>query len=182
LVAAVKVASIWSSNMGKNDFPRWGHYLEMSVHWSVYWLALTAGISVILVVGRVGWLCLYYRSIPMTVTYLRGDQLYFRVVSAQPNADAQVMSIRIEIINLTGHAVNIVGGRSDCSCVVTRDLPIEVPADSRSLITLSISRPKPNTGFRHVIVLYLAEQERPIMLLLEGSTGGSAMAITQLKS
>src|SRR5262249_25188744 len=71
-----------------------------------------------------------------TIALLRGERIsarprLVRLGDVLPNEERQST---IEVVNHSDIPIRIVGGTSDCSCVLTDDLPTTIPArDGRSL-------------------------------------------------
>jgi len=65
--------------------------------------------------------------------------------------------------------IRVVGGTSDCSCIVTHDLPITVPAGETRTISVTIHLPNAAGMFsRKAVLLTDDDQARAIALRLTG--------------
>lgn len=101
------------------------------------------GLSVLLfaVLLAVGYLM--YGSADAVLASLRGDTITLspRTADVGSGPAGEIKETTIEVRNLTDRDVRIVGGTSDCSCVVTKELPVVVPAGESRTIGVSLRLP-----------------------------------------
>ncbi len=96
-------------------------------------LALLAGVAY--------W---WFGSTEAGLAYLRGERLSVRpaLVDAGEGAPGEMRAASVELVNWTDHAIHVVGGTADCSCVTTQDLPVTVPPLESRAIRVYVKMPQ----------------------------------------
>ena len=87
---------------------------------------------------------------------LRGDSFYVRpgVLDVGRRTAGVRFSSSVEIVNRAGVPISIVGGSSDCACIVTDSLPCVIDAHSTGEISLTISMPPRPGSFAHRVTVW----------------------------
>jgi hypothetical protein len=86
-----------------------------------------------------GWVYFQTGSLGLVLPYLRGHRLFveprsFDFEDAKPGA---VLQPTIQIVNLTGSDVRLLGAEKSCSCLKSEEFPITVPAGVRRDLPIS---------------------------------------------
>jgi hypothetical protein len=135
------------------------------------WKVASPALIVALLLGlaaAAGYLA--YGSVDLALAKLRGEPLsvsseYIGFGSGQPG---ETLSSVVRVYNLTNVPVNVVGGSSDCSCVTTHDLPVEIAPGGSVVLTIDLILPQSQPGtFTRTAVLWTdCETRRKIRLHL----------------
>ena len=65
----------------------------------------------------------------------------------------------VAIRNLTNHPIRLVGGTSDCSCLTTDGMPIEIPSDGQENVTVSLRLPLTASGtFTRLVKIWIDDE------------------------
>lgn len=115
---------------------------------------------------------LMYGSVDLALARLRGETVsvsssYLDFGSGRPG-DTRTAVVRV--FNRTDTPVRVVGGSSDCSCVTTRDLPVEIaPGGSAELTVQLVLLPYLQPGaFTRTAVLWTDHEKRRAIQLQLG--------------
>jgi hypothetical protein len=110
-------------------------------------VAIPVGAAVVLtaLTGVGAWL---YGSPQAALARLRGE-----VLTASPDyvdfgvgTASHMLERTVEVRNWSERPVRLVGGTSDCSCVVTADLPLTIPPGEGRVVTVRATIPATNPG------------------------------------
>jgi hypothetical protein len=114
-------------------------------------LAKAAVPAAFLFVGVVAFLAvligssyILFGSTDAALAYFRGERLSIRprLVDVGEGVPGEDRTESIDLVNRTDQSIRVVGGTSDCSCIVTKDLPISVPAGETRTISVTIHLPR----------------------------------------
>ncbi len=88
-------------------------------------------------------------SVDATLAYLRREQvsLLQEVVSVGSGEPLESLETSIEIVNRTNQPLRILGGTSDCSCVVTANLPLSLAPGETRRISVKVRLPNSPGAF-----------------------------------
>jgi hypothetical protein len=134
-------------------------------------VALVGGFSV---AGLV-WL----GSVDAALAVLRGD-----IVSVEPSfvdlgqaAAAETREAKIQVTNRLAKPLTIIGGTSDCSCVATRDLPIELEPGATATLHVRVRYPNDAGRFMRTAA-FIADSEGwlSIPFHISGVSSGNSVA------
>ncbi len=111
------------------------------------WMALTVIITNIGLLAIAAIALYFFGSFGSAVAYLGGDRLiadaYTRSVGVVSVGDQH--AVFFKLTNMSNQAVEIVGAKSSCTCLVLDQLPVVLPP--RGVFRLRIGlRPKPRPG------------------------------------
>ena len=103
----------------------------------------------------VGLSCWQFGSAEAALAYYRGERLSVlpRLVDVGEGFPGDDRTENIQLVNHTDRSIRVVGGTSDCSCIVTHDLPIAIPAGETRTISITIHLPAAAGMFTHKAVL-----------------------------
>jgi hypothetical protein len=130
-----------------------------------------AGAAAVTGATLLGLAALTFGSADAALASLRREPLSIRprpvdVGLGQPN---QLVETQVQIANHADCPVRIIGGTSDCSCVVTDDLPIALDPNEVRSLTVRIRLARTPGFFAHKAVLWTDnDQQRFIVLTLTG--------------
>jgi len=114
---------------------------------SLSWLGFT--IALVCVGSAALWALGVYRfgSVPSAIAYVRGDRLIPDSYSKSFGAvdKAQRPQVEFSLSNWTSQRIRILGGDVSCSCLVTTDLPLVIPAGGRATLRAT-ARSKSKSG------------------------------------
>ena len=110
------------------------------------------------------------------VAYLRGERLFTTqsVLDFGPVRAGESAALVVELRNLTGRAVKVVGGTSDCSCTLIEDLPATIPPGGTLRATVRLTMPAGQGNFTRTATLWTdAPGHQSVPVALTGrSVGG----------
>lgn len=136
---------------------------------------LVAGTLLVLgvLVGAATWVC---GSPEAALAWLRGDAVTVvpGYVEMGEGKRGQDLEASVEVRNWTDQPVRLIGGTSDCSCVVTRDLPLTVQPREAKAVTIRLKLRTTETGaFTRTAELWTdCDRQRSVWLVLGARVGG----------
>ena len=91
---------------------------------------------------------LTFGSLDAAVARLRGEFLAVSpaAVDFGGGKPGELLSTTVKVRNFSDAPVRLIGGTSDCSCIVTQDFPVTVPPRESADITLKMKVPSESTG------------------------------------
>lgn len=94
---------------------------------------------------------------------LRGERLSIqpRLVDVGDVEMGQRKEAIFDVQNWTDKPIRLVGGTSDCSCVVTKDLPMTIPAGESCSLTISIASKGHAGQFTRSVFLFTDDEQLP---------------------
>jgi hypothetical protein len=105
------------------------------------------------------------------VARVRGDSLRLTGgdldAGVAPKGESRIVPVTVE--NLTASDIRLIGGNSSCDCVATSDLPLTIPAGSKSTANVRIKFTGEKGRFMHTFVWYA---DAPAQTQLSGSVIG----------
>ena len=118
----------------------------------------------------IGLFCLWayaeFGSLAVAAAYLRGERLMIRpvVFDLGELREGEQRELSFEATNLGGVPVRIVGSRSNCSCVVTNELPMTVPAGTSRQVNVFVKGAFPDgtAVFSRDVVFFSDVRAQPI--------------------
>jgi hypothetical protein len=109
-------------------------------------LKWAGGVGVLLV-GLTAAGAAVYGSPDAALARLRGEKLlvdsYLDFGTGKPGDTLEAPAI---IRNVTDHPIRLVGGTSDCSCTVLRDLPVTIEPGGSAVVGIQLRIPTANNG------------------------------------
>ena len=110
------------------------------------------------------------------VAYLRGERLFTTqsVLDFGPVPAGESATSVVELRNLTGREVNVVGGTSDCSCTLIEDLPATISPGGTLRATVRLKMPAGQGNFSRTATFWTdAPGHQSVLVALTGrSIGG----------
>ncbi len=109
------------------------------------------------------------------VAYLRGERVFLSqsVFDFGTVPAGEVAAAAVEVRNLSGREVRIVGGTSDCSCTMIEDLPVTIPAGGTARVTVRLAMPAGAGNFSRTATLWTdAPGHQSIPVALAGRSSG----------
>ena len=113
----------------------------------------------------------HFGSFGSGIRYLNGD----RILVAHSVSDLgvfepkQIKNTRFVLFNCGSKAIQIVGSRSTCSCVMTSDLPMTIPPGSKTNLVVKVHPSQPEGSFSERLTLYSdLNRQHTIDLTVEG--------------
>ena len=119
----------------------------------------------------VGFSYALFGSTDAALAYFRGERLSIRprLVDVGEGMPGENRTETVDLVNRTDQPIRIVGGTSDCSCIVTKDLPLFVPAGGTRTISVTIHLPRTAGMFtRRALLLTDDDRARKIGFRLTG--------------
>jgi methylamine utilization protein MauE/uncharacterized protein DUF1573 len=106
---------------------------------------------------------LMFGSVESAVAHLRGERVSIRptVLDAGSGPIGDVRTIEIEVVNRTERAVRLIGGTSDCSCIVTQDLPITLAPGATVPVPFTLRFTGSPGLFTRTVELFTDDPEAP---------------------
>jgi hypothetical protein len=85
----------------------------------------------------------YFGSVYTALAYIRGERLFLRPrVATLENCEKNTtQTATFEMYNYTGRTINLLKSSSNCSCVFTTDLPIEIPSGESRQVSFKVEIP-----------------------------------------
>jgi hypothetical protein len=113
--------------------------------------------------GMAGLATIGFGSPDAGLAYLRGERLTVapRVVDVGEGYVDKSTEVVITLRNWTDKAIRIIGGTSDCSCVVTNDLPVTVSPGEAQRLTISLAMKGRPGQFTRSALLYTDDERFP---------------------
>jgi hypothetical protein len=111
-------------------------------------------------------------SVELALSRLRGETVsvssdYIDFGSGRPG---ETLTSVVRVFNRTDVPVKMVGGSSDCSCVTTKDLPVEIAPGGSVELTIQLVLPRTQPGvFTRTAVLWTDHEMRRTIPLQLGS-------------
>jgi hypothetical protein len=127
-VVALVLLGIARPSLSQLPRGRWGRAIAAEFGPVAVAVAFCAGI-----IGITSWV---YGLPDATLARLRGESISVRpgIADVGSGEAGQMMEATVEIVNWTSRPVKVFGGTSDCSCIVTKDLPLTLaPGESRQV-------------------------------------------------
>jgi hypothetical protein len=129
------------------------------------------GAAILLLASSGLWVVYQFGSPEAALAYLRGQS-----VSVQPSMlnlgegfSGEVQEGSIEVANWSDHPIRLIGGTSDCSCVVSEDLPLTIPPRQSRRVSVRMRLPDVRGIFsRSAVLLTDDAQTRRIAFRLTG--------------
>jgi uncharacterized membrane protein YphA (DoxX/SURF4 family) len=123
-----------------------------------------------LVAVVVGGLSVRTGSVEGGLARLRGEQ-----VSVVPGtvdlgrvAGGQVVTVPVRLANRTGGPLRVVGGTSDCSCITTDDLPVELPPGGSQSVSIHLKLPAADGAFARTAWFWTDGDQRQVTFAVVG--------------
>lgn len=136
---------------------------------------LLAG-SIVLLTALTALAAWVYHSPAAALARLRGEALTVTpsYVDFGQGEAGQVLEATVEVRNWTDNPIRLIGGTSDCSCVVTDSLPATIPAGEAKVVTIRLKLPRSNAGVltRTAELWTDCDRQRSIRLLAGCRVGG----------
>lgn len=109
-----------------------------------------------------------FGSLDAALAYLRGERISVRprLLDMGRGQGGEAREATIEVRNWTGRPVRLIGGTSDCWCIVTEDLPLTIPAREGRSITVKLFFPAAASGIFNRKALLLTDDNHSPRLLL----------------
>ncbi len=94
--------------------------------------------------GLFGLFSWRYGSLDGAFAAIRGERisLYPRTADLGTGAPGEDCKATIEVVNRTDQTIRLIGGTTDCSCVVTGSLPLTIPPQDSRQIIVDVRLPK----------------------------------------
>jgi len=107
-----------------------------------------------------------FGSIDTAFAYVRGERLFLQpqVVTLDNCEVDTTLTTKFEVYNFTGQTVNILRASSDCSCVSTSDMPIEIPTGQRRQMNFRIEIPSHPGHYIQELFFVTDSREYPYLL------------------
>jgi hypothetical protein len=85
-------------------------------------------------------LVLWHGSLRSALAHIRGETIVVNpgVVELGNGKAGEVRMVSLELTNYHEKPVRIVGGTSDCSCIATQDLPMDIPVNESRTIRVQV--------------------------------------------
>jgi hypothetical protein len=119
----------------------------------------------------VGVTYLFFGSTDAALAYFRGERLSIRprLVDVGEGSAGEYRTETLDLVNRTDQPIRVVGGTSDCSCIVTNDLPITIAPGRTHTISVTIHLPQTEGIFtRKAVLITDHDRTRTIRFLLTG--------------
>jgi len=131
--------------------------------------ALTLAIAVVL-----GILVIWLGSWKAGMAWAKGHSVYVLAdpvaVHDAPGGSRVVTAIRLR--NVSTRPVRVLGGRSDCSCVLVEELPFDLRAGESREVRVRLTVPeKKGASFEHSVLLFLSVPGPPVVTTVSGTVG-----------
>ncbi len=119
--------------------------------------------AIVVVVG--GGLLTYYGSLGSALAHMQGETIVVDagVVDAGPGKLGEFVKVNVTLTNYNEIPVRIVGGTSDCTCVSTDDLPIELGANESKTISVRVKYTGSAGQFRRKFSLFTSQPNLRVM-------------------
>jgi len=128
--------------------------------------ALTTGIAVVLVLGSI-WLVLLYFFVDSAaaLAFLRDEPVTVSpaTLDAGESPTGEWRQLRLEIRNRSDRPVKIVGGTSTCACISTDDLPVMLEPASSQIINIRVQFTGSAGLFIQRLSLYSDHPDQPTL-------------------
>lgn len=123
--------------------------------WVQPWVQIGVGAGAILVVV-VGIFLLLHDEPVRALAQLRGEAVGVEpyVTDVGAGRPGEMRTFTIHLTNYTARPVRVVGGTTSCSCVTTKDLPVELPPARSRTIRVEMRFAGSPGRFLHRFVLY----------------------------
>ena len=94
------------------------------------------------------------------LAYLRGDRLTVEpsLIDVGDGFVGEQKRVVVQVRNWTDKAIRIVGGTSDCSCVVTKDLPVSIAPGEQGPLTVAMQLKGPPGQFTRWAILFTDDE------------------------
>ncbi len=125
-------------------------------------LHAVVGAAAILVVAGGGTMIYWGTGIEGTITRLRGEALTLdpAIVELGEGVVGTTREFSVSVVNHTDQPLELIGGTSSCSCIVTRDLPRIVPARGRCDVPVTATFSGSPGLFQHQLEFYCSHDIR----------------------
>lgn len=167
-VDAVALAILWVVRPVSHG--RWGLPRLRPAHLAVRALAATVGAAVILGLFT-AVATLLFGSLDEALASLRDERVSIRpaFVNLDRGPAGQTVGATVMLVNRTDRQVRIIGGSSDCSCVVTDDLPLTLAAGESRPVVVRVRLPATQGFFNRKAYFWTDHDEaRTILIDLNG--------------
>lgn len=127
----------------------------------------TASFGLIGILAVIG--ILIFGSLDAALANLRGEWLgATEYVDFGTILPGEIVERRVKITNYSARPIRLIGGTSDCSCVTTNDLPVTIPANNSTIVTLGLKTSSKVAGqfTRHAEISTDCIQHRKIKFVL----------------
>jgi hypothetical protein len=135
--------------------------------------------------GLIGLAALSFGSTDAALAQLRGERISIRpsfldVGGGQPG---QTLETAVEAVNRTDRPVRMIGGSSDCSCVVTADLPLTLGPGEARRVSVQVHLPASSGLFQRKAFFWTdCDEARSVVFGLTGRVdppGRDPAAVTE---
>ena len=92
-----------------------------------------------------------------------------KLVDLQPG---QETTLPLRLTNVSRSPIEVLGGNSDCGCVVVQDLPLRLEPGEYRDVPVAVAAPgKEGVVFSHRVLFYLNAEGPPAVARISGSVG-----------
>jgi hypothetical protein len=115
---------------------------------------------------------LMYGSVDRALAKLRGETVSVSndYIDFEPGHPGEIRTSVVRVFNHTDAPVKVIGGSSDCSCITTQDLPVEIAPGGAADLTIQLIFPQSQPGaFTRTAVLWTDHETRRTIPLHLGS-------------
>ncbi len=129
-------------------------------------IVLGAGLILVVLTGATTWV---YGSPAAAIARLQGAPLYTPgYVDFEATKPGEAVERTVPVTNWTDHAVRLIGGTSDCSCVTTTNMPLTINPGETATVAVRLKVPASASGAftRRVELWSDCDQRRAIRLTI----------------
>jgi hypothetical protein len=111
-----------------------------------------------------------FGGISPAIAWVRGEIVYAMPHEEQPLQVGMPSTVSVSIRNLRNYPIKVIGAETDCGCVVTGGLPLEVAASSADQFTVKITPKATDAGrvLSREVALLLDVESKPIIVRVGG--------------
>jgi hypothetical protein len=127
-------------------------------------LTLALGASAVVAVFAVTAVA-QYGSVTTALVALRAEALSVEppIADIGNGPAGERLTVRLTVVNRGDRPVRLVGGKSDCKCIVTDDLPQVVPAGESRTVNARVLLPRVPGEFRHKYIFNTDDPGQPVV-------------------
>lgn len=121
----------------------------------------TCGAILALLVILLGLGSWWFGSPQAALAHLRGEHVSVTpgLVNVGQGSPGEVCRATVEVSNWTDAPVRLIGGISDCSCVLTDDLPLTIPPGEVRSVTVQVKLPASTGAFSKTAAFLVGDQQ-----------------------